>query len=214
MKGKKNGHIYLQGFILTPHWKTIALAGSLLTRDDHSVLALEDFYAGCLSWHNTQGVCVSSQDQARDSLLGKCVNHYNTLMEINEVAYLTITVHLIASRHMLFTHFLMWGLPYHEPEWANRQKYGGLELDKRWIIIRQKNGVGVEYWAKVEWDKVDVCRSGQVDSCADQWRNLNWTEQRIQIVANWAEQVTRESKGAANVNWTGFSRAEEVKGCR
>lgn len=50
---------------------------------------------------------VSSQDQARDSLLGKCVNHYNTLMEINEVAYLTITVHLIASRHMLFTHFLM-----------------------------------------------------------------------------------------------------------
>lgn len=28
------------------------------------------------------------------------------------------------------------------------------------------------------------------------------------------EQVSRESKGAANVNWTGFSRAEEVKGCR
>lgn len=40
-------------------------------------------------------------------LLGKCVNHYNTLMEINEIAYLTITVHLIALRHMLFTHFLM-----------------------------------------------------------------------------------------------------------
>lgn len=133
-------------------------------------------------------------------------------MEINEIAYLTITVHLIASRHMLFTHSLMWGLPYHEPEWANRQTYGGLELDKWWIIIRQKNGLGVEYWAKVEWGKVDVCRSGQVDSCADQWRNLSLTEQRIQIVANWSEQVSRESKGAENVNWTGFRSAQRSWG--